>query len=105
MKRGNRMSDSFHVSYSEYVARQLQDLHLQAASQGIGPKFIQAFRTIHEQLRVDPEQFGDPLYPLPALKAIVYHRVVSPLVVDYAVYAAQRIVWVKGFKLLYKADS
>jgi hypothetical protein len=44
--------------------------------------------------------FGEPLYRLPALRLLVRHAMVAPLVVDYAVYEERPVVFIRGFKVL-----
>jgi hypothetical protein len=67
---------------------------------GNGQAFITAFEQIVSQLQESPEQFGEPLYFLHALRLQVRQGVVGKLVVDYGVYADKPLVFIRGFKVL-----
>jgi hypothetical protein len=92
------MNSSYRVVYPESVRAALKDLRIKAIRKGIGREFLLALRTIDERLRSDPLGFGDPWYRLPASKLRVMTRVVSPLVVGYAVHGEKSLVFVRGFQ-------
>ncbi len=75
-------------------------LHGQAMQAGKGEKFLAAYRHIVERLRTDPLIFGEGQYCLPTLELLIRQAVVSPIVVDYAVHEDQRLVFIRGFKVL-----
>ena len=78
-----------HISLSEAVARQLQELRDQAEMEGRGEQFIQAVREIMEALKERPlppapSAFGCPQYHLPNMRLLVCAAVVAPLIVRFA---------------------
>jgi hypothetical protein len=77
---GNGNPFVYVVKLSAKATSVLKAQHLEAALAGSGKKFISSLRQIHDRIRTDPKEFGEPLYRLPALKLIVYQAVVSPLV-------------------------
>jgi hypothetical protein len=73
---------------------------LEAVVDGSGQRFLTALRAVVERLQRDPHAFGEPLYRLPALKLLVYHGVLAPLVVDYGVHEEQPLVFIRGVRVL-----
>jgi hypothetical protein len=59
---------------------------------------VKAVRYVHERLRTDPLEFGEPLYSLPAMALQVRQAMVGRLLIDYAVHEEKRIVFIRGFK-------
>lgn len=97
---GNGPPWEYQVKCSDQVRTKIQHLHLLAVQQGRGQQFIAALRHISDRLRREPEQFGEPLFRLPALKAMLFQVIVSPVVVDYVVHQEKLLVFLKGVKLL-----
>jgi hypothetical protein len=90
----------YEVHCSGLVARELRDLQRQASRAGQGEAMLSAFRQIVERLREDPNEAGEPLYRLPALRMQVRQMVVRPLAVDFALCEDRPLVFIKGATLL-----
>src|SRR6266436_5721132 len=84
----------------EELKQTIKQLHQQAAHQGEGKRFLAALRTIHDRLRKDATNFGEPLFHLRALKLMVYQVVILPVVVIYVVHEEKPLVFLKSVKLL-----
>jgi hypothetical protein len=98
--QGNGQPLFHEVRFAGQAKAEVVELHRKAAEQGRGHIFLDALRGIYHWLRNDPEQFGEPLYRLPALQLVVYHAVASDLIVDYAVHRERRLVFLKGIRRL-----
>jgi hypothetical protein len=96
---------------TEVVVVEIQDLNLtdeQEAKiaeimkdqQGRGQKFLASLHTIYDRLQHDPKTFSELLYPLPALRLLIFQVVLAPVVVDYGVHEEEPFVIIKGVKLL-----
>ena len=90
----------YEVKYSLNLKKIIIQLHLEEADRGRGQQFLDALRVIHQRLRRDPIQFGEPLFHLRALKLVVYQAVVARVVVEYVVYEERPLVFLKDVKLL-----
>ncbi len=90
----------FEVKVSEVIAQNLRQLQRQAAQEGRGKSVLAALRQIAEKLRRDPENCGEPLYRLPALRMGIRTVAVRPLVVDFAVCEDRDLVFLKAVKML-----
>lgn len=78
--------------------------HLSSAAQAIkelaktlpagGPReaFVSAMRIIIEKLQTEPSKWGDPEYNLRKPGGCVYHGILDPVIVKYAVYEHEKIV-------------
>ena len=75
-------------------------MYREALQKGRGPSFLTALRAVVEKLRREPRTFGDPLYRLPALKLLVYHGMIAPLIVDYGVHDELALVFISGVRML-----
>jgi hypothetical protein len=100
MSSGNGPPRLYSVSASQFESAKLLQLHQQAHALGHGQRFVAAYREIMRRLQRDPQVFGEPLYTLPALHLSVRQAAVDKLVVDYAVHEEQKIVLIRGFKVL-----
>ena len=65
--QGNGQPVRYEVKLSKQLKDTIKQLHQQAAQQGRGHQFLDALGLIHDRLQKDPQQFGEPLYRLPAL--------------------------------------
>lgn len=74
------------VSYSEVVTSKLQAWAAAASRVGRRADLAAAIREMDDQLRADPETWGDPIKDLPGLRLTVYHRHGPLLIVKYAVH-------------------
>jgi len=59
-----------------------------------------ALKQIVKRLQLDPLEFGEPYYRLPALRLQIRTCVVTPLVVHFAVSEEQPLVFIKAVRLL-----
>ncbi len=73
----------------------LRDFREQAVN-----KFVPAFRTIRKRLHQDPDVIGEPLYHLHGQPTEIRHAAVAPLVVAFALYPEQKVVWLFNAWLL-----
>lgn len=69
-----------------------QGLLVEARLRGVGPSFETPYRQIEEELRADGG-VGEIVYWLPSGRP-VFHRVSGNVSVHYALYVAERLVWV-----------
>ncbi len=98
--QGNGQPGHYNVSVSEQLKNLIRQLYQQAIQRGQRKQFVKSLRTIHDQLQNAPVQFGERLYRLPALKLVVFHAAVSPVVVTYAVHEERRLVFLRSVKVL-----
>lgn len=96
MNNGGR----FEVHCSRMVARSLKQIQKRAKKQGRGEQVLSAIRRIWNRLSYDPDQFGELLYHLPALRLQIRHGSVSPLLIYYGVHKDKPLVFIKGITLL-----
>ena len=68
---------------------------LRAVRNGLLDRLTAALRELDTRLRTDPVAWGDPLYPYPNLRLLLYQRVVGPIYVLYAVDEMRRIVYLR----------
>lgn len=92
--------EPFQLGFSKVIAENLKKLQRQASREGRGEKFLDALRSIVKRLQTDPNEFGEPLYPLPILRLQVQCTAVRPIYVDFAVSEDQPLVFIKAVKLL-----
>jgi hypothetical protein len=98
--QGDGQPTLYEIRLSAHIKETIKQLHQQAAQQGRGHQFLDALRLIRDRLQRAPQQFGEPLFRLPALKLVPYQAIISPVVVDYAVHQERPLVFVRGVKLL-----
>jgi hypothetical protein len=96
----NGRRSPFEVTASEAIKQAIRDLHVKAAQRGHGKQFLNALRRIHDGLRNDPNNFGDPLFRLASLKLLVFHVVVWRVVVHYGVHEEKPLVVLRYVNLL-----
>ena len=94
------MPDEFKVVYLNEVQVTATDIREQARKAGMEKQFLNAIRSIEQQLRTQPREFGDPTGTLPGLKLDVFRRAVAPLIVYYGVHQVKRIVFVNKIRVL-----
>ena len=61
---------------------------------------LSPIRRIWQQLSLNPVEFGEPLYRLPALRLQVRHGAVGPLLIHFAVHENRPLVFIKSVTLL-----
>jgi hypothetical protein len=87
------------------VAASLRKLHRRASLEGRGSGVTRAFRQIVEQLRQNPNDFGEPLFRLPALRLAVRTGSIRPLVVHFGVSEDHALVFIRLVRLLSAPNS
>lgn len=98
--QGNGQSVSYRVSVSAATKIAIKELHHQELEAGRGQRFLAALRQIFGRLAQDPLTFDEPLYRLSALNLEVRTCALSPVLVDYAVHAEKKLVFIRGVKAL-----
>ncbi|MCE9532302.1 MAG: hypothetical protein K8T89_14450 [Planctomycetes bacterium] len=100
MSEGNGAPRRYSVSMSQFQKSRLRHLHQQAEDSGRGQRFLIAYREIVRRLQRDPRVFGEALYTLTTLRLEIRQAAIHPIVVDYGVDEDQKVVFIKGFKIL-----
>ena len=90
----------YHVHCSGVIFKTFQQIQKQAKGQSRGEQVLSAMRQIWQQLSYDPNDFGEPLYRLPALWLNVRHAAVGPLLIYFAVHDHMPLVFIKEVTLL-----
>jgi len=90
----------YRVVYPELVQKALLELYGRAAAKGRGEEVLAAARVIDRRLQLDPRAFGEPRYSLHEANLDVFVRVVSPLLVFYAVHESKHLVFVRKIETL-----
>jgi hypothetical protein len=88
----------FDVEFSTNQQHELQRLDNKARATGYGRQFANELRAILEKLRQSPRDWGDPLFPLNALRLIVYRGIHARISVTYGVHDRLPIVFIRDFK-------
>jgi hypothetical protein len=90
----------YRLAFSAAIGKALRRLQRQATREGRGEHFLRALRTIVDGLSRKPNDFGELLYRLPALRLRVCSVVVPPLAVHFAVSEIHPVVFIKDVNLL-----
>jgi len=94
------MADSFEVVYPARVLDAFRKLYQRAEAADMVEALVTAARTIDDNLRMNPRDFGDPCYSLPQMHLDLFVRAVAPLVVWYGVHHSRDVVFVKKIDAL-----
>ena len=97
MQNGRRR---YQVHCSGVIAEALRQLQRRARGTTRKKAIALAFKRIVERLERAPTQFGEPCYRLPSMRLQVRSCSVSPLIVHFAVYEVQPLVFIKAVRLL-----
>ena len=100
MPRATRDGGRYEVHSSGLIASRLKEIQKRAKAQGRGEAVLSAIRSMWHRLSLDPVEFGEPLYRLPALRLEVRHAAIDPLLVHFAVYEDKPLVFIKSVALL-----
>jgi hypothetical protein len=84
----------FRISCAEIIQNKILELHHLAALHGRAEELLTALKVMKEKLTKEALTWGDPLYPLRAMKLLAHQGVQGPLQVLYAVDEQRRIVYV-----------
>jgi hypothetical protein len=76
------------------------DITDRAIVAGVGHAVVEAMRQIRERLRIDPREFGEPMYRLPSMRMLVRCAAVGPLYVEYGVHDIERVVVIRRVRWL-----
>ena len=90
----------YEVHNSGLIAEDFLQLQQEATQQGRGEDLLRATRAVYERLRLDPNEFGEPLYRLAVLRMWVRCAVIRPLSIDFAVCEDRPLVFIKAVRLL-----
>lgn len=90
----------YRVHNSGQIAEDFYRLQLMATLLGLGDELLEAARQAYQRLRQDPDEFGEPLYRLPAMRLQVRHAAIRPLVIYFAVSEDRPDVYIKSVHLL-----
>jgi hypothetical protein len=91
----------YRIVYSQLCRDTTKELLTRAVAQGQFAEVAQAVRDVNSRLEWIPLDFGEPLRDLLHLGIQVFIGSVPPLVVEYGIDEARRIVYVSNpFKLL-----
>jgi hypothetical protein len=81
----------------------MAELRTQASSPQERRKALDALKAVFVQLRTRPLDWGDPEYRTRKKGGRVYHGIEAPLVVRYAVFEPDKLVWLLSVRLLPKS--
>ncbi len=90
----------FQISFSDVIAEDIRQLQRRASREGRGEEFLLALRAVVDFLQKNPNDFGEPLYRLTAVRMMVRCSVIRPLSIDFAVCEDRPIVFIKAVRLL-----
>ncbi len=105
MSSAHEPEHPYTVHYSAVIVDALRRLQRRATREGRGEEFLAAVRYAIEQLCDRPNEFGEPLYRLPALRMQIRSAVVRPLALVFGVSQDQPLVFIKGVKLLSRPEK
>ena len=91
---------SYEIHGSGVIAEAVREIQRRAEREGRGLRVLTALRILKDRLQQDPNEVGEPLYRLAALRLQVRTVVIGPLLVHFAVHEARPLVFLKGVKLL-----
>jgi len=91
---------SYRIELSGVILQEFRELLRRAVWEGRGQQFREALHTIFHRLSRRPDELGEPLYQLHALRLQVRAVVVRPLAVHFAVHQDRRVVFIKSVDLL-----
>ena len=94
------MDEPFRVTYPGNVLQRFDELCTEASQLGLLSEVLKSATEIHRELRVNPVEFGDPCYTFVSTQQEVFVRMLTPLIVYYAVHRSLRIVVVKSLDWL-----
>ena len=84
------------------VKEQMRTLADLASLAGIRHSYLDALKQMARHLQDDPLAWGDPVYRSPQQGGIVYHALVGPIVVHYAVHESKKAVLIIRIEPLFE---
>jgi hypothetical protein len=88
----------FHVDRLKKVDEEMTSLAEKAASLGIRKELVQSLKTVVEQLRTRPLDWGDPVRRTRKKGGLVCRGVLPLLVTHYVVFEAERAVCILSIR-------
>jgi hypothetical protein len=85
-------SPSYDVQHLPPAAQQVKSLAEKAAKLGRMDQYVASLRAVIKKLQTAPSTWGDPEYNLHTPGGCVYHAIISPVFVQYAVFEHDKIV-------------
>jgi hypothetical protein len=96
---GGNGQQPFTVTTPPEVRQRLRALAERAAAAGVLPEYIADLRSLDENLRYSPREWGDRLKTYPHARLRYYRRLTRFLLVLYAVHLDRPIVFVRDILL------
>jgi hypothetical protein len=90
----------YDVHHMPAVGQQIRDLAKRAAAHGSKAVLVSVLKRILEKLRSEPSVWGDPEYNLRKPGGCVYHGILEPLQVQYAVFEPEKIIYLMNVRTL-----
>jgi hypothetical protein len=97
---GNGQQQTYRVTHVGPVKQALASEYRRAKLNGEGKAFIAALEHVYNRLRLNPQNFGEPKYPLPAMNTVVYLGIHKPLAVGFAIHNTERLVMIRSVQYL-----
>ena len=88
------MQGEFKVVYPAHVRAVLSEICVRARGEGMVEEVLKAIKTIDDELKSKPWEFGDPVGAYQEMGLDMFTRGVSPLFVRYGVHRSRPIVFV-----------
>lgn len=85
---------------SAAMAARIRELDAEAKAAGIEKDYRAAIRRVYRRLASDPTEFGEPTFTFAHLGLRNYVAVLPPIVVEYCVDEARKLVYLRTVKLL-----
>lgn len=82
----------YDVRHLPDVTKSISDASKMAAARGQKAEFVAALKAVLAKLQTEPSVWGDPEYNLNTPGACVYHGIVKPIYVRYAVFEHGKMV-------------
>jgi hypothetical protein len=79
---------------------QIRALLAEAAIRGELREVLAALRATARELKTRPQDWGDPVHRTHKEGGVVYHRIFSPLLVRYAVFESEKVVWLLNVRAM-----
>ena len=93
-------SSGFRLFVMPRANQQARDLLRRADALGIRNSLVTALKTIHEELQITPQTFGDPAHRTRKQGGRVFGAVVEPVHIRYAVFEQEKKVFLLDVKPL-----
>ena len=100
MSRPGSNGGTFQVHCSRLILQDFKQMQKRAKEEGRGEEVLSVMRCVLHELLYAPNEFGEPLYRLPALQLSVRHAAIGPVYIHFAVHDHMPFVFIKGVTLL-----